>query len=89
MAVRRKTREYAAARARYKIFIIDEAHMLTMNAALVPILSAALDAGSNPDNLDFDQRGNGYPRVGGTAADIGAFEVPGAIPDEIFSSGFD
>jgi hypothetical protein len=51
--------------------------------------SVALDAGSNPDNLDFDQRGDGYARVAGAAPDIGAFEAPGAIPDEIFSSGFD
>lgn len=51
--------------------------------------SVALDAGSNPDNLDFDQRGEGYTRVAGVAADIGAFETPAAIPDEIFASGFD
>ncbi len=36
--------------------------------------SPALDAGSNPDGLDFDQRGPGFPRVSGTAADIGAYE---------------
>jgi hypothetical protein len=36
--------------------------------------SPALDAGSDPDGLAFDQRGNGYPRVHGAAPDIGAFE---------------
>jgi len=51
--------------------------------------SVALDAGSNPDNLDFDQRGEGYPRSTGAAPDIGAFEAPGDLPDEIFASGFD
>ena len=51
--------------------------------------SVALDAGSNPDNLDFDQRGDGYARVLGAAPDIGAFEAPGALPDAIFASGFD
>ena len=51
--------------------------------------SVALDAGSNPDNLAFDQRGAGYPRFTGNAPDIGAFEAPGPIPDEIFASGFD
>jgi len=51
--------------------------------------SPALDAGSNPDNLAFDQRGDGYPRNLGAAPDIGAFEAPGAVPDPIFSNGFD
>ncbi len=36
--------------------------------------SPALDAGSNLDALDFDQRGPGHPRVSGEAADIGAYE---------------
>jgi len=51
--------------------------------------SPALDAGSNPDSLPFDQRGDGYPRYLGAAPDIGAFEAPGAVPDPIFSNGFD
>jgi hypothetical protein len=51
--------------------------------------SPALDAGSNPDNLSFDQRGDGYPRALGAGPDIGAFEAPGTIPDSIFSNGFD
>ncbi|HEY0178379.1 MAG TPA: Ig-like domain-containing protein [Dokdonella sp.] len=36
--------------------------------------SPALDAGNNSAALDFDQRGSGYARVVGIAADIGAFE---------------
>lgn len=36
--------------------------------------SVAIDAGSNPLNLPFDQRGRYFPRVNGPAADIGAFE---------------
>jgi hypothetical protein len=51
--------------------------------------SPALDAGSNPDDLAFDQRGEGFPRFLGEAPDIGAFEAPGAVPDAIFSDGFD
>jgi len=51
--------------------------------------SLALDGGSNPDALDDDQRGVGYPRTLGAATDIGAFEAPGAVPDAIFSNGFD
>jgi hypothetical protein len=39
--------------------------------------SCAIDAGSNPDGLATDQRGGGFPRVTGTAADIGAFEGEG------------
>jgi hypothetical protein len=51
--------------------------------------SRALDAGSNPDNLAFDQRGDGFARTLGAGTDIGAFEAPGAAPDAIFSDGFD
>ena len=36
--------------------------------------SAAHDAGANPLNEAFDQRGAGFPRVRGAAPDIGAFE---------------
>ena len=35
--------------------------------------SPAIDAGSNPNNLTFDQRGEGFTRTNG-AIDIGAFE---------------
>ena len=37
--------------------------------------SPAIDAGSNPNSLEFDQRGAGFSRVVGSDADIGAFEV--------------
>jgi hypothetical protein len=50
--------------------------------------SPAIDAGSNPDNRAFDQRGSGFARVGGASADIGAFEVQ-AGSDVIFENGFD
>ena len=49
--------------------------------------SPAIDRGDNVDALSFDQRGNGYPRVSGGAADIGAFERPAS--DTIFADGFD
>ncbi len=49
--------------------------------------SAAIDAGDNVDALPFDERGNGYPRVSGAAADIGAFER--TADDTIFADGFD
>ncbi len=52
--------------------------------ALLPT-SQAIDHGSNPQNLTTDERGNGFPRVQGTAADIGAYE---RNPDEIFYNGF-
>lgn len=37
--------------------------------------SQALDSGSNPAALSFDQRGTGFPRVIGPSADVGAFEA--------------
>ena len=37
--------------------------------------SPAIDAGSNPNNLATDQRGEGFDRTVGDATDIGAFEV--------------
>jgi hypothetical protein len=52
--------------------------------------SPAIDAGSNPRDLASDQRGDGFVRVFGDAADIGAFEVqPSGPADRIFASGFD
>ena len=52
--------------------------------------SPAIDAGSNPLALSFDQRGEGFVRVFGSAADIGAFEVqPNEPTDRIFANGFD
>lgn len=48
--------------------------------------SPAIDRGSNVLNLAFDQRGPGFPRRNGGAADIGAFETG---TDVIFADGFD
>src|SRR5439155_4667454 len=44
----------------------------------LPVLGGSwvLNAGSNPAGLTTDQRGIGFPRVLGSAADIGAFERP-------------
>lgn len=50
--------------------------------------SPAIDAGANPGGLTTDQRGEGYARVSGEAADIGAFESQ-PLPDAIFADGFD
>ena len=46
--------------------------------------SPAIDAGNNSASLNDDQRGPGFPRVLGTAADIGAFE--GVDTDTIFAN---
>lgn len=56
----------------------------TGNHALPPA-SCAIDAGSNMTALPFDQRGAGFPRASGAAADIGAYEWQ----DRIFADGFD
>lgn len=50
--------------------------------------SPAIDAGANPFGLDTDQRGEGYARVIGPAADIGAYEVQ-TPSDVIFINGFE
>jgi predicted outer membrane repeat protein len=42
--------------------------------------SPAIDKGSNPNALAFDQRGTPFVRTSGTQTDIGAFEVQGAAP---------
>ena len=42
--------------------------------------SPAIDAGSNPSALDFDQRGEGFDRTVGNGTDIGAFELQ--VPEE-------
>ncbi len=42
--------------------------------------SPAIDAGSNPAALAFDQRGAGFPRTVGAQTDIGAVEGVGAPP---------
>ena len=44
--------------------------------------SPAIDAGSNPNNLQFDQRGEGFERTVGDATDIGAFEVQAEAKSE-------
>ena len=49
--------------------------------------SPAIDSGNNVSNLDFDQRGEGFARMAGASADIGAFEVQ--TNDVIFDDGFD
>ncbi|GAA0713823.1 choice-of-anchor Q domain-containing protein [Dokdonella soli] len=49
--------------------------------------SPAINTGNNAANLGTDQRGTGYPRVSGAAADIGAYEVQQA--DIVFNNGFD
>jgi hypothetical protein len=59
---------------------------LTLTHALMS-RSPAIDAGNDAANLSGDQRGPGYPRVSGPAADIGAYEVQQG--DVIFNSGFD
>jgi len=52
--------------------------------------SPAIDAGNNMAALDFDQRGDGFVRVYGDAADIGAFELQPTTPtDRIFADGFE
>lgn len=50
--------------------------------------SPAINVGANSGNLPTDQRGSGFPRVVGAAADIGAYERQ-ANDDELFYSGFD
>ena len=50
--------------------------------------SPAIDAGNNAASLDTDQRGEGFVRVLGAAADIGAFEAQGE-GGTIFRDGFD
>jgi len=56
----------------------------TMTHAITQ-LSPALDAGNNAVPLINDQRGTGFRRVAGMAADIGAYE----FDDTIFADGFD
>lgn len=51
--------------------------------------SPARDTGGNDDGLEYDQRGAGFARVSGVAADIGAFETQQAVSDTIFEDGFD
>lgn len=48
--------------------------------------SVAIDAGSNRNALPFDQRGLGFAREVGAAADMGAYE---SDADRILANGFD
>ena len=57
----------------------------TQTLALLPG-SPAIDTGNNVAGLATDQRGAGFPRVMGSSADIGAYEV---TADAIFADGFD
>ena len=50
--------------------------------------SPAIDAGDNSFDFANDQRGSGFPRVVGSAADIGAFEYAPDL-ETIFWDGFD
>lgn len=51
--------------------------------------SPAIDSGSNFNATSYDQRGMGFPRVFGVAADIGAVEWQGGTDEQIFNSGFE
>jgi hypothetical protein len=59
---------------------LTRTHGLSLN-------SPAIDAGSNPNGYEFDQRKDGFARVVGEI-DIGAFERQ-ADDDELFYGGFD
>lgn len=49
--------------------------------------SPAIDHGNNEAMVRYDQRGVGFPRVVGSSADIGAYELN--TNDTIFANGFD
>lgn len=51
--------------------------------------SPAIDAGSNPFVLTFDQRLDGFDRTFGATTDIGAYEWQGDLQDSIFTSRFE
>ena len=44
--------------------------------------SPAIDTGSNPNNLETDQRGEGFDRTVGNGTDIGAFELQTSNPGD-------
>jgi hypothetical protein len=58
---------------------------LTLTHALLST-SPAIDTGNNSGGNFDDQRGTGYPRPFGAAADIGAYEWQGTLDDRIFVS---
>lgn len=49
--------------------------------------SPAINAGSNPAGLMTDQRGPGFVRLYGAAADIGAFEAPKTVQSIVVNAG--
>jgi hypothetical protein len=55
----------------------------TPTHALLPG-SAAIDKGSNPASLPFDQRGIGYKRVTGSGVDVGAFEFGSGLGGTLY-----
>jgi hypothetical protein len=61
---------------------------VTRTHALLPG-SPAIDTGNNVAGLDTDQRGSGFDRIVGAAADIGAYEWSAASGDVIYSDGFE
>lgn len=55
----------------------------------LPPDSPAVDAGDD-NGQAFDQRGTGFPRIVGKAADIGAYELEEhGTGDEIFAADFE
>lgn len=60
----------------------------TLMHALLPG-SPAINAGNNLAGLTYDQRGDGFDRVIGPSADIGAYEEQQPPPDGIFANGFE
>ncbi len=51
--------------------------------------SPAINAGYNPEQVQNDERGPGFPRIAGANADIGAFERQGGTDDRISVHGFE
>ncbi len=51
--------------------------------------SPAIDTGNNHSDVALDQRSNGFPRVHGAVADIGAVEWQGEMDDVLFRSAFE
>jgi hypothetical protein len=51
--------------------------------------SCARDAGGTIARSEFDQRGEGHPRLAGEAVDIGAYELDAVDLDRLFANGFD
>jgi hypothetical protein len=61
---------------------------VTRTHALLP-RSPAIDTGNNAENIETDQRGDGFARVVGSAPDIGAYEWAAGSGDFINRSGFE